>query len=286
MRQSDLLSDDACAKSEAVHAVPVPMAIKRKYPSPIFENAIDSLVIGMEFFRRETSYSSRKHAILTVFHAIELLLKEQLHRTNPILIYKNIDKKIEADSFTVGLADSIARLENTGIEIPKDQKAIVEKIQARRNRIEHHRYDHKAEDETTIAEALKFIFYFVELVLRSRLEDYIDHKLLALMRRQVLAYNELQGFAEFRFNDWAQKKWPKWNREVEDIPEEFGGTLDCPACTHPWLVIGYHPRPFCFYCNVSVDAASCEHCGRTYFVKDGCCSPEEDEAELVEAPSL
>ena len=37
--------------------------------SAIFENAVDSLRIGMEFFLKETSYSSRKHAILTVFHA-------------------------------------------------------------------------------------------------------------------------------------------------------------------------------------------------------------------------
>ena len=66
---------------------------RRKSVSPIFQNAIDSLRIGMEFFQRESGYSSHKHAILTVFHAIELLLKEQLHRTNPVLIYKNIDGK-------------------------------------------------------------------------------------------------------------------------------------------------------------------------------------------------
>jgi hypothetical protein len=139
---------------------------KRKSISPIFENAIDSLRIGMEFFRRDSSYSSHKHAILTVYHAIELLLKEQLHRINPVLIYKNIDKKVTDDSFTVGLADAITRLENIGNQFPGDQRAIVEKIQGRRNRIEHHRYDRKdAEDEIIIAEALKFIFYFAEFIL-------------------------------------------------------------------------------------------------------------------------
>ena len=40
--------------------------------SAIYENAIDSLRIGFEFFQKESSYSSRKHAILTVFHAIEI----------------------------------------------------------------------------------------------------------------------------------------------------------------------------------------------------------------------
>jgi hypothetical protein len=78
-------------------------AKRRKSISPIFENAIDSLSIGMEFSQRESSYSSYKHAILTVFHAIELLLKEQLHRTNPVLIYKNIDKKVRMTHSPWGL---------------------------------------------------------------------------------------------------------------------------------------------------------------------------------------
>jgi hypothetical protein len=66
--------------------------------SAIYENAIDSLGIGMEFFLKEDGYSSRKHAVLTVFHAIELLLKVRLARTNPILIYKNIDAKNPSSS--------------------------------------------------------------------------------------------------------------------------------------------------------------------------------------------
>ena len=71
--------------------------------SDIYANAVDSLRIGIEHFLKESGYSSRKHAILTLFHAIELFLKEQLHRTNPILIYRNIDAKITDDSMTVGI---------------------------------------------------------------------------------------------------------------------------------------------------------------------------------------
>ena len=260
------------------------MAKTSKSISPIFENALNSLCIGMEFFQRESSYSSRKHAILTVFHAIELLLKEQLHRTNPVLIYKNIDKKVTDDSFTVGLDDAITRLENTGIKIPEDQRAIVGKIQGRRNRIEHHRYDHKGvEDDTIIAEAFKFIFYFAEFVLNARLEDQIEHKLLVPMKRRVMEYNELQGLAEFRFEEWAKEQWPTWDKMAEDIPDEFEGTHDCPECRQSWLVIGYHPKPFCFWCNVPVDAASCEHCGRTHLIKDGCCTitEETEESEVL-----
>jgi hypothetical protein len=226
------------------------------------ENAIDSLRIGMEFFQRESSYSSHKHAILTVFHAIELLLKEQLYQTNPVLIYKNIDKKVTDDSLTVGLADAIIRLENTGIKLPDDQRIMLEKIQGRRNRIEHLRCDYKEpEDAVIIAEALKVILYFTELALDVGLENHIDKKLLVPMRQRVMEYNELRGFAEFRFKEWVKQQWPKWDEVVEDTPEEFEGTHDCPECRQSWLVIGHHPKPFCFWCNVPVDAAVCENCG-------------------------
>jgi hypothetical protein len=92
--------------------------------SAIYENAVDSLRIGMEFFLTEKNYSSRKHAILTVFHAIELLLKECLAQTNPILIYKNIDVKITDDAQTVGIREALTRLENLGRGIPAKEKKL------------------------------------------------------------------------------------------------------------------------------------------------------------------
>ena len=79
------------------------VAKRRKSISPIFENAVDSLRIGMEFFQRESSYSSHKHAILTVFHAIELLLKEQLHRINPVLIYRTSTRGLQTTHLLWGL---------------------------------------------------------------------------------------------------------------------------------------------------------------------------------------
>lgn len=108
--------------------------------SAIYENAIDTLRIGFEFFRKESSYSSRKHAILTVFHAIELFFKEHLFRINRVLIYKNIDAKITDDSQTVGVREILVRFENIGVKLPPEQTEAIAKIQKIRNRIEHHRF--------------------------------------------------------------------------------------------------------------------------------------------------
>ena len=90
--------------------------------SEIYENAVDSLRIGMESFLKERNYSSRKHAILTLFHSTELLLRELLHRTHPLLIYKNIDAKITDDALTVGIKDILVRLDNLGLGLPKEQR--------------------------------------------------------------------------------------------------------------------------------------------------------------------
>jgi hypothetical protein len=239
--------------------------------SDIYDNAVDSLRIGMEFFLKETGYSSRKHAILTVFHAIELLLKECLAQTNPILIYKNIDAKITDDAQTVGVREALTRLENLGLAIPAEEKKTIENIQRVRNRIEHHRYDHnELEDDAIIAASLKFILYFVEFELERRLEGQIDAAMLSDINRRVFKYDESNALAEYRFNNWAHTQWPKWNEKAEDIPEEFEGTLDCPECRQSWLVIGYHAKPFCFHCNSSIDAGMCDDCGKTFFVKHGC----------------
>lgn len=246
-------------------------SVRTTVVNAIYLNAVDSLRIGMEFFLKESDYSSRKHAILTVFHAIELLLKVRLAQTNPLLIYKNIDAKVTEDSFTVGVREALTRLENLGLGIPDDEKKTIENIQRVRNRIEHHRYDHnKSEDDAVIASSLKFILFFVELVLERKLEGHIDGAILRDINHRVFEYNERQGLAEFRFNEWAHKRWPDWNEEENDLPEEFPGTDYCPECRQAFLVMGYHDKPFCFHCNTTIDAAGCEDCGEVFLMKQGC----------------
>jgi hypothetical protein len=140
--------------------------------SEIFDNAVDSLRIAIEYFLRERGYSSRKHAILTLFHAIELFLKEQLARTNPILIYRKIDVPITDDSQTVGIKEALIRLENLKQGLGKEPTAAIEQLQKRRNRIEHHRYDEQEADEKIISEAINFILFFVEGVLEANLAKH------------------------------------------------------------------------------------------------------------------
>ncbi|WP_439536644.1 hypothetical protein [Methyloversatilis sp.] len=243
--------------------------------SDIYKNAVDSLRFAIEHFLKEPTYSSRKHAILTLFHAVELFLKEQLFRTNRLLIYRNIDSPVTEDSQTVGIKEALSRLENLGLGLPKQQRGVIENIQKRRNRIEHHRYDQKEEDEVVIAESLQFILFFVDSVLRGKLEEDIPAETLREIQRIVYERDQLYWIAMHRLERWMHEEWPDWNDQVADTPDEFAGTNDCPICRDSFLVSGYHPKPFCFRCNTTVDAEDCNYCGRTYIAGNPCHTQEE-----------
>jgi hypothetical protein len=119
-------------------------------------------------------------------------------------------------SATVGVREALTRLENLGLGIADDEKKTIENIQRVRNRIEHHRYDlDTKQDEAIIAVSLKFILYFVEMILERKLEEHIEGALLRDINSRVLEYNERQGLVEFRFREWAHKQWPGWNEEEE-----------------------------------------------------------------------
>lgn len=239
--------------------------------SALYKNAVDSLRIGLEFFLAKKDYSGRKHAILTLVHAIELFLKERLRRTNPLLIYRNIDALVTEDSLTVGVRDALVRLENLGLGLPKREKVVIEKIQQRRNRIEHHRYDHVQDDEIIIAESLRFILFFVDEQLGVKLDSDVPPELLRAAQRTVFEHNELYWLGHHRLEAWLKERWPDWSPEVIDSPDDFAGTLTCPECRQDFLVMELTPSPFCFLCNTTIDAVECEHCGRVRLASDSPC---------------
>lgn len=238
--------------------------------SALFENAIDSLKVGMTFFLKDEHESSNKHAILTIFHSIELFLKEYLYRINPILTYRDIDRRITDDSQTVGIKEILIRLENLKVGLPDEQRKSIENIQKRRNRIEHHRYDKEESDGYIIGESLKFITFFVEMKLNCELKNYLESSLLGEIEKAIFDYQELESIASSRLEKWLKKQYPDWNPWEENTPDEFAGTVDCPKCNNTYLVIDGIERPFCFYCNMDIEAVECESCGIVLYKNEKC----------------
>ncbi len=230
----------------------------------LYANAIDSLKIGCGYTVGNTESAKRKQAILTIFHAIELLLKERLYREHPLLIYRNLSVKIEADSLTVGVKEALIRLESIGVTIPKAPKDVIEKLQGRRNRIEHHRYEDEVTDHQIISESIAFSFFFIEAILEEDFHRDMGVDLMREIQSVVFSHDEQQLAASFRLENWLKKTWPEWNPMESDLPDQFEGTLDCPVCREEYLAICGQREPFCYFCNTPVDAVECPECGFTY----------------------
>ena len=230
-------------------------------PSPLFENAIDSLEFGIRTFLYGEYDTAPKHAILNVFHSIELLLKELLHRAHPLLIYKNIDRPITDDSLTVSLNEIFERLSNLRIALSPKEISIIKDLQRRRNRIEHHRFEKDDSHKYVVGKALRFIYYFLQDHLETSLEEQLsEDDLYQEAREAILSYEELLKEAEREI----QSHLAIMTKDDFDVPRE---SFACPECGHMTVLIGTDMGDFCFYCHSEVDMEQCIICGQNIIVE-------------------
>ena len=220
----------------------------------LFDNAIDSLEVDIRFYIYGEFETAHKHAILNIFHSIELSLKEKLHRIHPLFIYKNIDRPITEDSQTVSLDEILARYNNLGISLDHKQIGILKNLQARRNRIEHHRFEPDDSHFYVIGKSLKFLYYFLPDHLDCSLEDFLDEDIYRKSRELILEYEERLEEAE---KEVEERTTPKTK---DDLCEPTDSAI-CPECGNETVVIGTERGDFCFFCMEEVDLVQCEWCG-------------------------
>lgn len=219
----------------------------------LVENGIDSIKHGIEHFVK----SDYKYAILHIFHGLELLLKESIYRTHPILIYKNIDKPVREDSHTVGFDVLVVRLENLKL-IKLDTECIaLRNLQIYRNRIEHKSVTlNKKTAEDMLGESLKFIFKFSMEKLNIDLKKYVGESEWKEIEEIIVSYDERMKMAIEKMND------------VIPAGEDslLYQKLECPYCWNETVL--YEPcgsnETKCFFCHEPVYIFTCESCGVPY----------------------
>jgi hypothetical protein len=155
--------------------------------SELLDNAVDSLRMGLSHYLDSNLQTRHKWAILELFHSVELLLKERLHREHHLLVYRNVDKPVDDDAQTVGLQETLARFADIGVELPKRYVAILRDLRRRRNQIEHHHFKADKSHERVLGEALKFIGYFLEDHLDEDLEAHLSKDLYRKAKTTILA---------------------------------------------------------------------------------------------------
>jgi len=223
----------------------------------LLENGIDSIKHGIAHFVK----SDYKYAILHIFHGIELLLKESLYRIRPILIYRDIDRLIKEDSYTVGFDSLITRLENVNLIKLGAESIPLRNLQRYRNRIEHKSITlDKKSAEDILGESLKFIFKFSKEKLEINLEDHVSKSNWERIEEMIVSYDE---------------RMEKAIKEMNDIiPGDKDGLLyhrlECPYCGNETVLYedGGAKEAKCFFCHEPVHIFICGSCGTSYAFVD------------------
>lgn len=139
----------------------------------LFRNAQDSLKNAVHVLTWPDGPDSEKlkHAILSVSHCAELLLKERLRRIDPKYIYEN-QKVSSSNRRTVTTERAILLLETVGnIRIEAKDKQTLADCRSTRNQIEHNEFATTPKDaRVIIGKVLSFIFFFGSAQLGCNLE--------------------------------------------------------------------------------------------------------------------
>lgn len=208
----------------------------------IFDNAVDSLAQGVaSYLIRDESDTAIKQAILAVYHSIELFLKEALARVHPVLIYRNLDKRITEDSPTVGLEECLTRLDNIGRGLTAGEVATLRELRNRRNRIEHHRFDAASDNAVVVGQAFHFLLGFLPAHLGVELRDLIDEE------------DDYRNLVEAALPFEQRREQAERHANATGSP-----VIGCPVCGENTLCMEgfYH----CYFCNEDIDMVECAAC--------------------------
>jgi hypothetical protein len=111
-------------------------------PTSLLDSAKSFLEEGL----RQYQHHATAFAILHTVTAVELVLKERLHRINPSLVYRDIDAPPSTAPRTITLDRIPQRLANLGFALDPDQASLISCFAKWRNEVVHHlpTYDERA----------------------------------------------------------------------------------------------------------------------------------------------
>ncbi|MBB3063289.1 hypothetical protein [Microbulbifer rhizosphaerae] len=198
------------------------------------DHAIDLLAYDQDLDRPTVS----KRAIISLAHAIELLLKERLRQIHPSLIWENVDRYPDLDARTVTAESALRRLKQIGgLDFPEKDEQLLRSIRKTRNAIEHYKWSISSEEAEYITGAsLNFATGF--------LKEYLGKDVLGYAEREGGLLQDLmdrnRSFAlsyEKRRSEGKSSKEERCCGFCKALlkTEDCGA---CPKCGH-WNYFGY-----------------------------------------------
>ena len=165
----------------------------------LMSNAIDSIEHAVDLLAYEQALDRStvtKRAIISLSHAIELLLKERLRKIHPALIWESVDRYPELDARTVTTETALRRLKKIGgLGFSEKDEQLLRSIRKIRNAIEHYKWSIAGEEaEYITGSSLDFAVVFLKEHLGKELLGYAERKggvlqdLMAKNRSFALSY--------------------------------------------------------------------------------------------------
>jgi len=161
------------------------------------ENAYNFLNASLTHYRR-TARNVREwpFALLHLTQSLELMLKQLLRDTHPILIYEEIDHPKR----TVSLEQALTRLEALGVSIEDKERRVIRKAAEYRNRVTHYEVElNKFEWKNVYAQLFEFLHFFhqkhfnSEIHLKVKERNWpVEARLIRYFKENFVVYNGVE----------------------------------------------------------------------------------------------
>lgn len=228
-----------------------------KFVLGLEQNALDSLMHGVEHFINAEKPTDLKYTILHIFHAVELFLKARLAKVEPFLIFK----KPKSDH-TVDFKTLVERLCEKGITLSEQNCRDLNELRKIRNLIEHYQIN---ESHSSIEHFLGRTMYFLDSFLRNELdinlEERLDAETYRILSQALYSYQERLAKAK----EGMRKVQQELEKGVRFKERAFlYSLLFCEECGEETVIIPDPTVPrgtvHCFFCDAHFTVTTCERC--------------------------
>lgn len=226
------------------------------------------------------NFCSKNKVAFSILHgmiALELLLKERLHRISPNLIYANIDANLDVKpsaksdkkAFTVQLSVLPTRLKNLGVQLKKDEIELINDVADWRNNIAHHVPIHDDKAAKLKLETLyNFIFTFLVNELGENFHDFLPKEYYQRMEKIIDELNRAIAVA-------------KQKAQTSGHPDN---SHHCPVCNITGVVeVKDEDNAYCHLCIKELRTAICAKCENQLHTYAGAVIDEEYCSDCMEA---
>jgi len=242
------------------------------------QNAMDSLVHGVEHFVNEEKLTDLKYTILHVFHAVELFLKARLAQNDPLSIFRD-----PRTNYTVNFQTSIQRLSKIGVNMSKQNRNDLDALHKIRNSIEHHQIERsRSEIEHYLGRAMYFLDSFLQRELGIKLKDELDEDTYRVLSEAFYTYTERLPGANEQLKEVQNEMMRHADPKERSLPYSIEV---CGECGEETIIIPDPTSPSgtvqCFLCHTRFYVETCERCG-SYMLFSSRSEKEIDEPNICE----